>query len=116
MPHRPPSPCAQRGCRELCHGRYCPEHKRKEQYRYNHFERDPGTNQRYGRAWDIIRAAFLQAHPLCEQCQREGRLTAAVLAHHKIKITDGGTNDWANLMALCSPCHSRTHIRQGDYF
>jgi 5-methylcytosine-specific restriction protein A len=48
-----------------------------------------------------IRTAFLAANPLCELCKRDGRLTSAVLAHHKVKMTDGGNNDWDNLSALC---------------
>jgi 5-methylcytosine-specific restriction protein A len=39
-----------------------------------------------------------------------------VLVHHKSRLTDGGTNDWTNLQALCREYHSRLHAKQGDYF
>jgi len=116
MPYKAKKPCAQRGCAELTTRRYCEEHYKQEQKRYNHYDRDDQTNKRYGRSWAKIRASFLSANPLCVICKRDGRLTPAELAHHKRKLTDGGTNDWSNLMALCSECHSRLHSQQGDYF
>jgi 5-methylcytosine-specific restriction protein A len=116
MPYKPKKPCAYPGCPRLTGGRYCEEHAKQEARRYNRYERDPETNKRYGRSWTKIRAVFLQSHPLCEMCKAEGRLTPATLAHHKWKLTDGGTNDWSNLRALCSECHSRLHAQQGDYF
>jgi 5-methylcytosine-specific restriction protein A len=47
---------------------------------------------------------------------RNGKLAAAETVHHKRKMSDGGTNDWDNLQALCSSCHSSLHAGQGDYF
>jgi 5-methylcytosine-specific restriction protein A len=38
------------------------------------------------------------------------------MVHHKVRLTDGGTNDWNNLQALCTECHSRLHAERGDYF
>jgi len=116
MPYKPRKPCAHQGCPALTANRYCYAHQKAEAKRYNHYDRDPDTNKRYGRTWKQIRAAFLTANPLCVICQRTGRLTPATLAHHKVKVTDGGTNDWRNLMALCLECHSRLHSEQGDYF
>jgi 5-methylcytosine-specific restriction protein A len=83
---------------------------------YNQYLRDPATVKRYGAAWKKIRAAYIAANPLCEICKRSGKLTPATLVHHKIKLSDGGTNDWRNLMSLCDACHSRLHAEQGDYF
>jgi len=74
---------------------------------YNKYLRDPDTAKRYGRAWRRIRARFITAHPLCEQCLKEGRLTAAQEIHHILPLSEGGTHDEANLMALCSSCHSK---------
>ena len=116
MPYKPKKPCAYPGCPKLTSGRYCEEHQKAEAKRYNHYERDPDSNKRYGRSWNRIRAAFLSANPLCEICTAEGRLRPAELVHHKRKLTNGGTNDWSNLQALCSECHSRLHSQQGDYF
>lgn len=116
MPYKAKKPCAHPGCAKLTTGRYCEEHEKQEAKRYNRYDRDHESNKRYGRSWNRIRAAFLAANPLCELCKKDGRLTPSELVHHKRKLTDGGTNDWANLQALCSECHSRLHGRQGDYF
>jgi len=116
MPYKAPKPCAHHGCTRLVNSRYCPEHATAEAARYNRYGRDRETGKRYGRPWKQIRAAFITAHPLCEVCWSAGRLTPATLVHHKVKLTDGGTNAWENLMALCMRCHSSIHAKRGDYF
>ena len=116
MPYKPKKPCACHGCRELTATRYCETHAKQEAKRYNKYDRNPESNKRYGGTWKQIRAAFLSANPLCEMCRNEDRLTPATVAHHKIKLTDGGTNDWNNMKALCQECHSRLHAKQRDYF
>jgi 5-methylcytosine-specific restriction protein A len=116
MPYKAKKPCAFRGCRELTSKHYCEKHAKLEVKRYNHQDRDPDSNKRYGRAWKKIKNAFLSANPLCVICKAEGRLIPATVAHHKVKVTEGGTNDWDNMEALCNECHSRLHSKQGDYF
>ena len=116
MPYKAKKPCAYRGCRELTSSRFCEAHTKTEAKRYNQTERDPDSNKRYGRAWKKIKTAFLTANPLCVICKASGKLTPAAVAHHKIKIAEGGTNDWSNMEALCLECHSRLHAKDGDYF
>ena len=116
MPYKPKKPCAYPGCHRLTNSRYCEEHAKQLARHYDKHIRDPDSAKRYSGAWPKIRAMFLQAHPLCEICKSEGRLTPAELVHHKRKLTDGGTNDWDNLQALCQFCHSRLHASKGDYF
>ena len=68
-------------------------------------------------SWKNIRRAYLQQHPLCERCQREGFVTAAVDVHHKQPVESAKTEQEmerlaynpANLEALCIPCHIKTH-------
>lgn len=107
MPRKPKRPCQQPGCARLTDGLYCAEHQRQANYHYNHYQREPETNKRYGRAWKRIRDRFIKAHPLCEECKKAGRLMPAEEVHHVIPISQGGTNDERNLMALCKACHSR---------
>jgi 5-methylcytosine-specific restriction protein A len=116
VPYKPKKPCGHRGCPKLTRGRYCEEHAKLKAKQYNRFHRDPDSYKRYGGAWKKIRAAFLKANPLCELCRERGRFTPATLVHHKRKLTDGGTNDWSNLQALCDSCHSSLHAGNGDYF
>ena len=116
MPFKPQKPCAQPGCPALTRERYCGAHKRADMNRYNHHQREPETAKRYDGCWKKIRAAFLAAHPLCEMCEADGRLTPATIVHHKRKLSEGGTNDSDNLQSLCAECHSRLHAGRGDYF
>ena len=118
MPYKPKRPCSYPGCGRLTDGRYCDEHRQIAEHQYNRYLRDPDTNKRYGIAWRRIRRIYIQAHPLCEQCMSEGRLTPAEEVHHILPLASGGTNDEGNLMALCMSCHSKitigsTNSRQG---
>jgi len=110
MPRKPKRPCSYPGCGRLTDGRYCEEHRQIAGRQYNKYKRDPNTNQRYGRAWRRIREFYIQSHPLCEQCEKEGRLTSAEEVHHILPLADGGTHDAGNLMALCKSCHSSITI------
>ena len=114
MPYKPRRPCSYPGCPALVDGRYCPAHQKEIDQRYNQYQRDPATATRYGVEWRRIRERFLVAHPLCELCRQDGRLTPAEHVHHILPLDRGGTNDEANLQALCRPCHSRVSALDGD--
>jgi len=116
LPYKPMKPCKQQGCPNLTHNRYCEAHTKEESRRYERVGRDPNHGKHYGAAWNKIQKAFLAANPLCELCKQDGRLTPSELVHHKRKVRSAGTNDWDNLQALCSECHSRYHAQNGDYF
>lgn len=113
MPKRSRRPCSHSGCPELTDSRYCERHKRESDANYNRYQRDPDTSKRYGRAWKRIRDRYIQAHPLCEMCTRDGKLTPAEQVHHVVALSRGGTNDVTNLMSLCSSCHSTITAREG---
>lgn len=67
--------------------------------------------------WQRLRLQYLTAHPLCEQCQAEGRVQAAQCVHHVVPIESGRTDAectglafaWNNLRALCYPHHAEIH-------
>ena len=50
------------------------------------------------------------AHLLCEQCEKDGRLTSVAEVHHILTLADGSTHDDENLVALCKSCHSNIPI------
>ena len=79
MPRKPKHPCSFPGCPNLVeHGqRYCEEHQRLENKRYERYDRDPAVRKRYGRAWKRIRDSYAAAHPLCEECLKHGVYDAA---------------------------------------
>ena len=114
MPRKPKRPCSYPRCPKLTDGRFCEEHQRKEKQRYEKYDRDPAAKRRYGRAWKRIRDRYMNAHPLCERCQREGRLVKAEQVHHIKPLAEGGDHSENNLMSLCSSCHAKIHAERGD--
>ena len=34
--------------------------------------------------------------------------------HHKLPLSQGGTHEWSNLIALCRSCHAKIHAENGD--
>ena len=116
MPRKPKRPCSYPGCPNLCDGRYCPEHQQKVNSNYEKYGRDPATKKRYGRAWKRIRDKYAAEHPFCELCFERGIIVETQEIHHKKPLSEGGTHDWSNLIALCKSCHSSIHAHRGDYW
>lgn len=114
MPRKPKRPCSFPGCPNLTDGRFCEEHQKQENRRYEKYDRDPAVRRRYGRAWKRIRDSYAAAHPLCEECLKAGRYTATEEIHHRLPLSQGGTHDRENLMALCKSCHAKVHAERGD--
>ena len=57
--------------------------------------------------WKHLSRRFRRAYPLCVECKSKGRDTIARHTDHITPIDKGGAAlDWANLQALCIPCHS----------
>lgn len=99
-PYALPSPCRHPGCGELTTDTRCSKHERQS-------ERVRGTSvQRgYSYRWQKIRRLYLLQHPLCERC---GQVAEQV--HHKDRKPTGRLRfDFANLEALCRPCHGEEH-------
>lgn len=79
--------------------------------------------------WHELRARKLDANPLCEMCQEEGRkrgirygyARSATLVHHIHPIEESNTMDemrhwafmWSNLQSLCCECHNKLHNDAG---
>lgn len=58
MPKKPKRPCSYPGCPKLTDGRFCEEHEKLENKRYEKYDRDPAVRRRYGRAWKRIRDSY----------------------------------------------------------
>ena len=69
------------------------------------------------KTWKMLRMAYLQQHPLCERCLKEGHVRSAIDVHHKTPVETAHTLSemealcyrWSNLEALCIPCHKEVH-------
>ena len=115
MPRKLKRPCSHPGCPNLTDSRFCEEHSKLYNQNYEKYERDPQSKRRYGRAWKRIRDKYVSQHPFCELCYEMGILVETEEVHHKKKLSDGGTHDRDNLIALCKSCHSRIHAEQGRF-
>lgn len=114
MPIAPPRPCGHPGCGALVRsGRYCPAHK-KAVAAGSFADRSRGTRHQrgYGGSWEKTRKRIFERDcGLCQQCKREGRLTAvgdrpySAWCDHIIPKAEGGTDDDDNLQTLCRACH-----------
>ena len=83
MPRKPKRPCSYPGCPKLTDGRFCEEHQKLENQRYEKYDRDPAAKRRYGRAWKRIRDRYMNVHPLCEAVpeRRQARKSGAGASH-----------------------------------
>ena len=67
--------------------------------------------------WRDCRSRQLRLRPLCQMCEREGRITLAEEVHHikPIESTNDVTSmqslayDPTNLMSVCRECHHKIH-------
>lgn len=87
-------------CNQLAvNGAYCPLHRPAPP--------EKTTDPFYlSVAWRRFRDWYINQHPLCEQCEREGRLTPAAMVDHIIEIKDGGMlTSEENAESLCWKCH-----------
>ncbi len=114
MPYKPKKPCAWPGCPNLTSGRFCEEHQKQDNARYEKYGRDPAVRRRYGRAWKRIRDSYVKSHPYCEICMKEGRVVPVEEVHHILPLAEGGTHARDNLISLCKSCHARIHAKRGD--
>lgn len=106
MPVAALHPCAEAGCPELLERgtARCPKHDLRRQ-------RGSSTQQGYGQNWRRMRAAFLAANPWCGECG-----APSTEADHKTPRSQGGSDDWDNLQAMCKSCHSRkTATKDGGW-
>lgn len=70
-------------------------------------QRQGTTEAGYGWDWQQLQQRFIKEHPLCAECAKQDKATAAEEVHHIIPIADAPwlRLEWNNLMSLCVPCH-----------
>jgi 5-methylcytosine-specific restriction protein A len=75
--------------------------------------RKSAAERGYDWTWQKFRKVYLSEHPLCSDCETEGRVGAATDIHHKQKLRDRPELKYEeeNLMALCKACHDKRTAR-----
>lgn len=105
MPNRPNTPCRHPGCAALVpYGtKYCDKH------RPLHPEETRSAGSRgYGATWNRARKRYLETHPLCVECLKQGRYVKVSDVDH-IKPHRGDSVlfwDRSNWQSLCHRHHS----------
>lgn len=69
------------------------------------------------RWWEVKREVWQRAVGLCEECQRQGYVTAGVDCHHITPVESAKDlptmerlcYDLRNIQLLCIPCHIKKH-------
>lgn len=63
---------------------------------------------------DNVRNKYLEDKNICycEKCNKHKSQTS-LNVHHIIPVADGGTNDFLNLIGLCTRCHEEWHSIEG---
>lgn len=111
MPRKPARPCRYPGCPALCEpgNVYCKAHMQDENVNLRGKWRGSAASRGYDARWRRARKAFLQAHPLCAECRKEGRYTAASVVDHIIPHRGDANLFWdeRNWQSLCKDCHDR---------
>lgn len=109
MPSAPQRPCRWPGCPALTTvGRFCPAHTKDDRRQVDQ-RRGTAAQRGYGHRWQKYRAGFLSSHPLCASCERQGKITAAVVVDHITPHKGDQELFWvmSNHQALCEECHNR---------
>lgn len=115
---KPAHPCKHPFCSNKVKGSpYCPKHEleRKLEPKQNnwHTKKGPTDPFYYSKAWRRTTKAYRRANPLCEKCDRKGKLIPATCTDHITPWKNGGSKfDWNNLQALCYSCHAKKTAKE----
>jgi len=115
MPSMPLHQCSASGCSGLTRKRFCQKHAELDKKKSRQYDRERDqTEERkwyHSTRWRKASKAFLDENPLCAECLRKGRDTAAYLIDH-IKPHNGDYNlfwNQENWQELCNACHEEKH-------
>jgi len=105
-------PCRVQNCPNISvsHG-YCSQHiPLYLQDRQVYDDNRPNANQRgYTYRWHKVSRLYLKEHPLCVICQKEGRVTEAIIVDHITPHKGNQELFWndSNWQPLCKSCHDK---------
>lgn len=72
-------------------------------------ERMTAAQRGYDASWRNARRAYLANHPLCKECEKQGKLTPATVIDHIIPHRGNKKLFWdmGNWQPLCETCHDK---------
>lgn len=89
------------------------QERNREREREYDARRGSAASRGYDADWRLARAGFLAEHPLCEECRKRGKLTAATVVDHIKPHRGDKALFWnsRNWQSLCATCHGRKTAR-----
>ena len=81
-------------------------------------QRETASQRGYNSRWQKARLTFLARHPLCAECERQGKVTAATVVDHVIPHKGDQRLFWdtSNWQAMCKTCHDvKTATEDGGF-
>lgn len=116
MPNAFLRPCQYAGCRSYAVKGSCYCERHLKAFRIDN--RESSSRRGYSYRWSKLSKAFLIEHPLCAECQRQGRITPATEVDHIIPHKGNKALFWDldNLQALCHRCHSQKTVKHDGGF
>ncbi|MBC3931988.1 HNH endonuclease [Undibacterium sp. CY22W] len=113
MPVSAPRKCTMVGCYQYVSdgsGR-CAAHQ------YQKWQKRKDVAKRItGRRLQELREQLFRADPLCAECRRNDRITAATQRDHIVPLSEGGEDVPKNVQGLCDACHdakSKAEAKRG---
>lgn len=102
MPRKPLRPCRHPDCPVLSNNVYCDAHR-------SLYARESATVRGYDARWRKARKQFLRQNPLCVECERNKKLTPAIIVDHVLPHRGDDYLFWDknNWQALCKRCHDK---------
>lgn len=123
MPMKPKVPCKEPGCPNLCDigQRYCEEHRKLHPSEFRNFKNfkhrdglESASERGYGSKWQKARDAYLHKHPLCVECQKEGKYVKATVVDHIVPHRGDWKLFWdsSNWQSLCKFRHDKKTLSE----
>jgi len=115
MPYQPARPCRKSSCKYLTDDKsgYCPLHLKEVRRQYD--DRRPSSSERgYDRRWQKARTHYLQEHPLCVECEKQGKVVSATTVDHIQPYREGQVSfyDRSNWQSLCDYHHKAKSMKE----
>lgn len=109
-PYKAQRSCKAPGCPNLTDHRsgYCNIHLKEVRKQYD--DRRPSSSERgYDARWRKARVIYLRKHPLCAECEKQGKVVVATIVDHIQPHKGNQELFWneANWEALCADCHNK---------
>lgn len=95
-------------------------HQQRQKDGAKEYDRQRGSSHQrgYDARWRKARLMFLRENPLCVECQRQGKLTAATVVDHIVAHKGNKELFWdrSNWQSLCLSCNSVKAAREEGGF